>query len=499
MDLSKDPIGKQIQFLSELLELSKKKEFTFPLRILESSKFKREAIKQFLIENSQIDNEEFISLLEDKMIASEIGLNKRRVYNVFSVKPDGGSPGALVKKYNFSGIEASKYNNIWLIKFRIPSSEFGSAELICEYIAANIRNQLMETNLFSPKTRLQEILTNDHRGELGILSKFIPNFKTLISIKKENPNINISNIFDDTKGFGRLFSSFFLTGNYDLSLGNIGMVNHNGNWFFAGVDDGAGLSYHEKIAFKYKKQHYAHSSTVSEKLLIPAGMFAEMPLDSIVIPVAWHVTAIERKNEFLINFQKQDVKKQIFQSIDFAGEIFILLSNININKLKKVINLCLKHIKDLNPTLLLTPELMKLLSIKLARNMDCSVNLEIDICEVIIQKISENNIQLKEMAFNVMKEIFPLHTEQAFLEYQNATKNHVVDYAELVFNLSRKGVDFNNPNHFTIKPELHCVHKEFLTVVKHHFIKKNFRNELQTSVSLFQDRITNESCIERGR
>lgn len=289
---------------AEIISLINQNNISLLIDSLKEKNFNLKAL-EFGLQHST--NPEIFNILENAYLNKKIGKLKNRPLKIIREKTEaeGSTLGNFVTKLNEKDEIKSKHHNIWIQKKQtIKGKNIG--EEICEYIGSNLMNYIMGDN--SPKVRLHK----DEENNISIISKFIPNFTTL----SNQDTHKIKNALNHVKERARFFAANILLADYDTNLGNIGIrIDDNGESNLARIDNGKALSY--KIVRKTPDSK-TFSDTPSD---IPANII---------------------KNNI---FRDPIFKKDLFKGEDFGSELIEICDNLNINSIKKIINLSLNNIE----------------------------------------------------------------------------------------------------------------------------------------------------------
>ena len=398
----------------------------------------------------------YYQAIENAYLKTKIGEVKHRPIIYEGNKPDGVTDGILVKKFpkNSKDSNILKHKNIWLKK-NGGAGGGGLGEEACEYIGTNVTNLIMGKN--SPKLRLYE----DEDGSISLMSKFIPNFTTLRNIRADIRNEKLKK----AKGFANFFVANVITGDYDFHSGNVGIrKDENRNNYIARIDNGRAFSYHIKRDFTLGTRSF------------------------VAIPQ----TATDIKNTML--GISNIYSPEMFQGIDFAGDLYQASANISTSRIRKVIRLSIDNLKAAYGEDFLSNEEIKNQFIqRLGIPVGTTLTKEY-IEDRIIENTTRLKAELQEMAMSEMTKIFPSHPMQAINSYIVSKRDDdTIDYNNFFKALKIEAPDFDihKPNHFN---EIAINKQNINFLIAAERVKyQNFLNETNSSHT------THESDISSNR
>jgi ankyrin repeat protein len=292
----------------EILELIKENPETF-MEVCKKNPPKQDvmaALDNHIQKHKADFSPELIEFIEDRHVNNIVGSVKQRPLANTSL--DNWQPGLsksrLVKKTkDKESNNTQKFKNTWIEKV-VGAGDEDPSEQICEYLASNMMKLHRYEN--SPRFRLY---SNDN--QVTGASKFIHNFE---SFHDKSP-ADKQRLQKEGKGFASLLSSSILSGNYDLHSDNIGSrTDANGQIHWAGIDHGRGLSYNMAIDFN------------GDKIPAPGGP--------------------QTAAKFIEGMDKSVYNEELFQGFGFACELVHEVDNINLDRMKKVIQGSIKNLRQ---------------------------------------------------------------------------------------------------------------------------------------------------------
>jgi hypothetical protein len=319
--------------------------------------------------------------VENLLLKLKIPSIKTRPFEFYMEKTIGKSPGKIVKKVpnnadDEDDREKIKYKNLWMSKAGNKNSDLIVASITGEYISSNILQEIMHEN--APKVRLHR----DEDGKVNFLSKFIPNFSTLLDLLNKNKQFS----FSDVDGFGKLFSANAIIGNTDLNRGNVGIrVDKNNKKHFACIDMGYGLNW----------DNFSSDT---------------------------HLNYVEEYKKYLLTY-KNIYKEEMFKDINFAIDVYNTAEQINLQKIAKVVDRSLEVLKEIYGDDFLQDKVV-------ARFLKARIGIDehISLTENILKEnIGKNIALIKDQLISMSENVFLDRFRESFLEVYSLLQNNKVD------------------------------------------------------------------------
>ena len=274
-------------------------------RFPENKSFKAEAVKfalEYMEKNSSRFSQEMREAISDFFVERSVGTLKERPLEKIAEKTDGINSGRMVSKppKNQTDVNLLKQNKVWMQKDGIDDV----GEIFCELISTNLSNAMLGAN--SPKFRIHK----DENGNVTVISKFLDDFKTL----QDSAN-DYEDFAKEAKGFANFFAANALLGDYDVHEGNVGLrIANDGSRHWARIDNGRGLSFNVDVNYRRKKL-----------------LKLEQP---------------QTAEGFKASMIRTGYDEELFKGIDFACELNQAANNIDEKRMRKIIKLSIKNLKE---------------------------------------------------------------------------------------------------------------------------------------------------------
>ncbi len=372
---------------------------------LEQAKIKPDAMEMainYIKENNINISKASLEVIDDIYLSRTIIPPKARPVTLKGSKISGGTTGRLVTKIankitDFDESKLLKLQHTWMEKVG-GNDAGGKGEEVCEYIGTNLVNQVMGKN--SPKFRLYK----DANGNIKLMSKFIPKFKTIYD-REDDGLLPVDTT--KAKGFASFFAANILAGDYDVHGGNVGFTtDENGNHHWARIDNGRALSYNTERDFT--KGIYGYTN-------LPTPQTAEgfkKTMLSVNMPNATYYP------------------ETLFEGINFACELNTEAEKVDINKFRKVIKLSIDNLKiAYGNNFLDIPEINT--ELKERMGFAASDRLTEKLIEdKVIENITNLKAELKEIAQSeFMAKLFEVATSSNAIKVEN--QQYLIDFKKI--------------------------------------------------------------------
>lgn len=279
----------------------------------------------------------------------------------------------------------------------------GKGEDISEILGTNLSHLYLDSEKESPKIRI--LVEND---QTSVVSKGLKGYKDYYEYKSElERDRRFGRKVEEPyiSGFGKCFATSYLVADPDMNATNIGFLTEGKDKTFARIDFGKALSY----------QSIGTSNQFEDRLL---------------------------------NLTPRSYTEEMFQGIDFAGEIELISSKFDQSNTEEVIGFAMKNLREAyGNDFLNNPEIEAPLKRRMGFTPEEELTEE-SIKKRICHNMQNSCVELSNMAEQKMQEVFPSHPREALDAYKEAMVNGKIDYGKFVSRLEKRGVNFRDPEHF---------------------------------------------------